>query len=104
MDIIYEGICLMFEQIVNCVVEDGVYVVGLLILLGSYMLLIEDLMNWMQDVGLQVLVVVGGIILDDDVVCLCVMGVVWVYILKDFELNCIMMDIVVLVLFEEVVV
>ena len=101
MDITYEGIRLTPEEIVNRAAEDGAHVVGLSILSGSHMPLIEDLMNRMQDAGLQVPVVVGGIIPDDDAARLRAMGVARVYTPKDFELNRIMMDIVALVSPEE---
>ncbi|VVT12057.1 Protein MeaA [Roseovarius sp. EC-HK134] len=98
MDIGYEGIRLTPEQIVNAALEDRAHVVGLSILSGSHMPLVEDLMDRMRAAGLgDVPVIVGGIIPEDDARRLREMGVARVYTPKDFELNTIMMDIVTLV-------
>lgn len=98
MDITYEGIRLTPEQIVTRALEDNAHVVGLSILSGSHLPLIEDLIERMCTAGLtHVPVVVGGIIPDEDAAKLLRMGVARVYTPKDFELNRIMMDIVALV-------
>ena len=97
MDITYEGIRLTPEEIVARAQAEGAHVVGLSILSGSHMPLMEDLMQKMQAAGLaHIPVVVGGIIPDDDAQRLRDMGVARVYTPKDFELNTIMMDIVTL--------
>ncbi|MDQ7776958.1 protein meaA [Paracoccus aminovorans] len=102
MDITYEGIRLTPEQIVARAGEQDAHIVGLSILSGSHLPLIEDLMARMRAAGLvHVPVVVGGIIPDDDAARLRQMGVARVYTPKDFELNRIMMDIVALVEPEE---
>jgi len=98
MDITYEGIRLTPEQIVTRAAQDRAHVVGLSILSGSHLPLIEELMERMRAAGLaHVPVVVGGIIPEDDAAKLLEMGVARVYTPKDFELNRIMMDIVALV-------
>ncbi|SNT75170.1 protein meaA [Paracoccus seriniphilus] len=98
MDITYEGIRLTPEQIVARAQEEDAHVVGLSILSGSHLPLIEDLMQRMRAAGLShVPVVVGGIIPDEDAERLLEMGVTRVYTPKDFQLNRIMMDIVALV-------
>ena len=98
MDIGYQGIRLTPEQIVHAALEDRAHVVGLSILSGSHMPLVEDLMGRMRAAGLgDVPVIVGGIIPEDDARRLREMGVARVYTPKDFELNAIMMDIVALV-------
>ncbi|WP_425040796.1 methylmalonyl-CoA mutase family protein [Primorskyibacter sp. S187A] len=95
MDIAYEGIRLTPEQIVNAALEDEAHVVGLSILSGSHIPLVEDVMARMRAVGLaDVPVIVGGIIPDEDAERLRAMGVARVYTPKDFELNVIMSDIV----------
>ncbi len=67
MDITYEGIRLTPEEIVARAREQDVHVVGLSILSGSHLPLIEDLMARMQAAGMgHVPVIVGGIIPDDD--------------------------------------
>ncbi|NIY96608.1 protein meaA [Salipiger sp. HF18] len=97
MEIDYEGIRLTPEQIVEAA-KNGAHVVGLSILSGSHIPLVEDLMERMRAEGLgNVPVVVGGIIPDEDARRLRAMGVAKVYTPKDFVLNTIMMDIVALV-------
>ena len=97
MDIAYEGIRLTPEQLVAAALEDQAHVVGLSILSGSHLPLVEDLIERMREVGLgDTPVIVGGIIPDDDAERLRAMGVARVYTPKDFELNTIMADIVTL--------
>ena len=98
MDITYEGIRLTPAQIVARAQEEAAHVVGLSILSGSHLPLIEEVMERMRAAGLaHIPVVVGGIIPDDDAGQLAAMGVARVYTPKDFELNRIMSDIVTLV-------
>ncbi|MBN2906626.1 MAG: protein meaA [Rhodobacteraceae bacterium] len=95
MDITYEGIRLTPAEIVAAARDGGADVVGLSILSGSHMPLIETLMEQMQAAGLaDIPVVVGGIIPEDDAARLRALGVAKVYTPKDFELNRIMFDIV----------
>lgn len=97
MDIEYDGIRLTPEELVASAVETKAHVVGLSILSGSHIPLVEDLMKRMRDAGLgDTPVIVGGIIPDDDAKRLLAMGVARVYTPKDFELNAIMKDIVML--------
>ncbi len=96
MEIDYEGIRLTPEQIIDAA-KDGAHVIGLSILSGSHIPLVEDVMNRMREEGLShIPVTVGGIIPDDDAERLRAMGVARVYTPKDFELNSIMRDIVAL--------
>jgi (2R)-ethylmalonyl-CoA mutase len=98
MDITYEGIRLTPAEIVTAAKESGAHIVGLSILSGSHIPLIEDLMGLMREAGLgDTPVIVGGIIPNDDADRLRGMGVAAVYTPKDFELNRIMFDIVGLV-------
>ncbi|MEJ5219075.1 protein meaA [Cognatishimia sp. D5M38] len=97
MDISYDGIRLTPEEIVSKAREDEAHVVGLSILSGSHIPLVEDLMARMRNEGLgHIPVIVGGIIPDEDTDRLRAMGVARVYTPKDFELNTIMGDIVTL--------
>ena len=97
MDIEYEGIRLTPDQIIASALEKEAHVIGLSILSGSHIPLVEDLMGKLKAVGLSnTPVIVGGIIPDDDAERLLAMGVARVYTPKDFELNTIMMDIVAL--------
>ncbi|MDM7256126.1 MAG: methylmalonyl-CoA mutase family protein, partial [Paracoccus sp. (in: a-proteobacteria)] len=97
MDITYEGIRLTPEQIVTRAMEEDAHVIGLSILSGSHLPLIEEVMQRVRAAGLTMPVLVGGIIPDEDAVKLRAMGVARVYTPKDFELNRIMMDIVAMV-------
>ncbi|NUH65036.1 protein meaA [Sulfitobacter sp. S0837] len=97
MDISYEGIRLTPAEIVEAAQSEGAHVVGLSILSGSHVPLVEDLMERMRDAGLDHLpVVVGGIIPETDAIRLRAAGVAQVYTPKDFELNMIMRDIITL--------
>ncbi|WP_281992657.1 protein meaA [Sulfitobacter geojensis] len=97
MDIAYEGIRLTPSEIVAAARKDDAHVVGLSILSGSHIPLVEDLVAQMRAAGLgHIPVIVGGIIPDDDATRLKAMGVARVYTPKDFELNTIMQDIVTL--------
>jgi (2R)-ethylmalonyl-CoA mutase len=97
MDITYEGIRLTPSEIVAAAKETGAHVVGLSILSGSHLPLIEETLSEMNAAGLGELpLVVGGIIPEDDARRLLAMGVARVYTPKDFELNRIMFDIVAL--------
>ncbi len=98
MDVTYEGIRLTPSEIVAAARDSGAHVVGLSILSGSHVPLIEDLMRQMGEAGLgDTPVIVGGIIPPEDAERLRAMGVAAVYTPKDFELNRIMFDIVSLV-------
>ena len=97
MDITYEGIRLTPAQIVARAADDRAHVLGLSILSGSHLPLIAEVMARMRAAGLaHVPVIVGGIIPEEDALKLTAMGVARVYTPKDFELNRIMADIVVL--------
>ncbi len=94
MEVVYEGIRLTPAQIVNAAVEEAVHVVGLSILSGSHMSLVRDIMDRMADAGLDdVILIVGGIIPEDDAAQMREWGVSGVYTPKDFRLNDIMHDI-----------
>ncbi len=98
MDISYDGIRLTPEEIVAAAIEDKAHVIGLSILSGSHIPLVQDVLNRLREAGLKhVPVVVGGIIPDDDAEKLKAMGVAKIYTPKNFELNAIMGDIVSLV-------
>ncbi|UWQ59223.1 protein meaA [Leisingera caerulea] len=95
MDITYDGIRMTPAELVEAAQNDDAHVVGLSILSGSHLPLVEEMMQRMRDAGLDhVPVIVGGIIPDEDAQKLKSMGVARVYTPKDFELNSIMSDIV----------
>ncbi len=98
MDIAYDGIRLTPEEIVEAARTENAHIVGISILSGSHIPLIEELMTRMRAAGMDgIPVIAGGIIPDDDAERLRAMGVARVYTPKDFELNRIMFDIVALV-------
>ncbi len=97
MDISYEGIRLTPEEIVTAAIDDKAHVIGLSILSGSHIPLVQDVIDRLRDSGLSdVPVVVGGIIPDEDAAKLKAMGVAKIYTPKNFELNAIMGDIITL--------
>jgi ethylmalonyl-CoA mutase len=97
MEVVYQGIRLTPEQIVNSALEEDVDVVGLSILSGSHLQLVPEIVRSLRDEGIDVPVVVGGIIPAPDAAALREAGVAGVYTPKDFDINRIMGDIVELV-------
>ncbi|MGQ0615578.1 MAG: methylmalonyl-CoA mutase family protein [Acidimicrobiia bacterium] len=93
MEVIYPGIRLTVEQIVVTARDEDVDVVGLSILSGSHLELVPEIIRRLRDEGVDVPVVVGGIIPDDDRDQLRAAGVEAVYTPKDFALGQIMDDI-----------
>jgi (2R)-ethylmalonyl-CoA mutase len=94
MEVVYEGIRLTPAEIVNAALEEGVHVVGLSILSGSHVPLVRDVMNRMRSEGMDIPVIVGGIIPPEDENTLKQCGVAAVYTPKNYELNRILADIV----------
>ncbi len=102
MEVVYEGIRLTPQQIVRAALDEAVHVVGLSILSGSHVPLVQETMELMRKEGLgDIPVIVGGIIPPEDETTLKAFGVAAVYTPKDFQLNDIMADIVRLVVGEE---
>jgi ethylmalonyl-CoA mutase len=97
MEVIYQGIRLTPEQIVASAVQEDVDVVGLSILSGSHLELIPETVRLLREQGVDVPVVVGGIIPQADAQKLREAGVAGVYTPKDFDVNRIMDEIVDLV-------
>jgi ethylmalonyl-CoA mutase len=94
MDVVYEGIRLTPEAIVEAAAEGRAHIVGLSILSGSHLPLVRDVVARMKAAGLDnIPVVVGGIIPPEDEIALKKAGVAAVYTPKDFELNRIMADV-----------
>ena len=93
MEVIYQGIRLTPEQIAASARDEDVDVVGLSILSGSHRELVPETVRLLRDAGLDVPVVVGGIIPSADADALLGAGVARVYTPKDFDLNRIMGEI-----------
>jgi (2R)-ethylmalonyl-CoA mutase len=94
MRVVYDGIRLTPEEIVEAARKEQAHVIGLSVLSGSHLPLVEDIVGRMKEAGLDVPVVVGGIIPREDATALEKSGVAAVYTPKDFELNRIMSDLV----------
>jgi (2R)-ethylmalonyl-CoA mutase len=94
MQVVYEGIRLTPEEIVGAAQKEKAHVIGLSVLSGSHLPLVEDVVGRMKEAGLDVPIVVGGIIPPEDAAELEKAGVAAVYTPKDFELNRTMSDLV----------
>lgn len=93
MEVIYQGIRLSPEQIVESALQEGVHIIGLSILSGSHRDLIPAILKLMKEKGIaNIPVIVGGIIPDDDAQFLLSAGVARVYTPKDFEISVIIKD------------
>ena len=97
MEVIYQGIRLTPEQIAASAIDEDVDVVGLSILSGSHRELVPETVRLLREQGVDVPVVVGGIIPAADASAHERAGVARVYTPKDFEINRIMGEIVDLV-------
>jgi (2R)-ethylmalonyl-CoA mutase len=98
MDVHYEGIRLTPAEIVAAAKEKRAHAVGLSILSGSHLDLVQDVVRLMRAEGLErVPLVVGGIIPPADALALKQMGVAAIYTPKDFKITGIIGDIVKLV-------
>ena len=97
MEVVYQGIRLTPEEIAESALQEDVDVVGLSILSGSHLELIPEVVRLLEQQGVDVPVVVGGIIPNADADRLREGGVAGVYTPKDFDINRIMGEIVELV-------
>jgi (2R)-ethylmalonyl-CoA mutase len=96
-EVVYQGIRLTPAQIAAAARDEDVDVVGLSILSGSHLELVPEVLRQLDAAGVEVPVVVGGIIPDDDAARLRDAGVAAVYTPKDFQLARIMAELVGLV-------
>jgi (2R)-ethylmalonyl-CoA mutase len=98
MKVIYEGIRLTPQEIVDAAQREGAHAIGLSILSGSHIDLVQEVVRLMRNAGMtNVPVIVGGIIPPDDSLALKQMGVSATYTPKDFKITTIMGDVVKLV-------
>jgi len=94
-EVVYDGIRLTPQQIAQAAEEEGVHMVGLSILSGSHMELVESVLEELRRRDLaQLPVIAGGIIPQEDATKLAALGVSAVYTPKDFSFNTIMADMV----------
>lgn len=81
MEVIYTGLRQTPEQIVTAAIQEDVDVIGLSILSGAHMTICPRVMELVRQKGLtDVLVVVGGIIPDEDIPKLKAMGIAEVFL------------------------
>src|SRR5580704_5301527 len=67
-EVIYTGLHQTPEMVINAAVEEDVHVVGLSILSGAHNVLVPDIVAGIKKAGLtDALIVVGGIIPDEDI-------------------------------------
>ncbi len=98
MAVVYDGIRSTPEEIVRRAKESRAHVVGLSILSGSHLDLVQEVIRVMRAEGLgDIPVVAGGIIPEADALILKQMGVARIYTPKDFKITQIMGDVVKLV-------
>ncbi|MFN8161014.1 MAG: methylmalonyl-CoA mutase family protein [Solirubrobacterales bacterium] len=97
MEVVYQGIRLTPAEIAASAIEEDVDLVGLSILSGSHLELIPEVVRLLAEQGVEVPVVVGGIIPPPDAERLRSQGVAGVYTPRDFDLNRIMAEMVELV-------
>ena len=93
MEVIYSGIRLTPEQIAASARDEDPDVIGLSILSGSHLALVPDVQKALADLGVDIPIVLGGIIPEQDRAGLAALGIARVYTPKDYELSRIMRDI-----------
>jgi (2R)-ethylmalonyl-CoA mutase len=94
-EIVYEGIRLTPAQIARAAQEEGVHLIGLSVLSGSHLELVQDIRAELDKIGAgNVPLVIGGIIPEEDAQQLREGGVKAVFTPKDHDLNAIMADMV----------
>jgi methylmalonyl-CoA mutase C-terminal domain/subunit len=80
MEVVYTGLHRTPEEVVEAAVQEDVDVVGLSVLSGAHMTLVPRVLELMRERGLEdVLVVVGGIVPEEDAQALRRMGVAEVF-------------------------
>ncbi|HET8657401.1 MAG TPA: methylmalonyl-CoA mutase family protein [Micromonosporaceae bacterium] len=86
-EVVYQGIRLAPEQIVAAAVEEDVDLVGLSVLSGSHLNAVPAVLDGLRGAGVEVPVVVGGIIPPGDAEQLRAAGVARVFTPRDFALT-----------------
>jgi (2R)-ethylmalonyl-CoA mutase len=90
-EIVYEGIRLTPAHIARAAQEEGVHLIGLSVLSGSHLELVEDIQAELAKIGATDLpLIIGGIIPEDDAKQLLAHGVQAVFTPKDVDMNAIM--------------
>jgi (2R)-ethylmalonyl-CoA mutase len=85
-------------RITNAALEEGVHLVGLSVLSGSHLRLVDEVVRRMREAGIgEVPVVVGGIVPEEDAAKLRASGVARVYTPKDYDVTRIIGELVELI-------
>jgi len=93
-EVVYEGIRLTPAQIATTALQEDVNLVGLSVLSGSHRSLVSAVFERMKEQGVDVPVVVGGIIPEADQRGLEALGVARVYTPRDYDIGQILGDLV----------
>ncbi|MEM8659239.1 MAG: protein meaA [Pseudomonadota bacterium] len=94
-EIVYEGIRLTPSHIARAAQEEGAHLIGLSVLSGSHLELVNDIQSELESIGAENLpLIIGGIIPEDDAETLLSHGVQAVFTPKDVDMNLIMTDMV----------
>lgn len=67
LEVIYGGMMISPTEIVSIATQEDVDVIGLSILSGAHMTLVPDVITLARKAGLNALVILGGVVPDDDV-------------------------------------
>ncbi|MBV2355528.1 protein meaA [Streptomyces sp. J2-1] len=87
-EVVYQGIRLTPEQIVDAALAEDVHAVGLSILSGSHAQLVPDVLDRLREAGAaDIPVIAGGIIPNADAARLRAAGVAAVFTPKDFDIT-----------------
>jgi ethylmalonyl-CoA mutase len=89
-EVVYQGIRLTPDQIARAAVDEDVHVIGMSILSGAHNLLVPEVIDKLRAEGidpLEVPVIVGGVIPDEDERKLLELGVARIYTPRDFDLT-----------------
>ncbi|TGM45600.1 protein meaA [Leptospira vanthielii] len=103
-DVIYSGIRLSPEEIVQSAVEENANVIGLSILSGSHKEIVKQLFDELAHYKAKIPVVIGGIIPESDFEELRAMGIREIFTPKDYDLMSIMNKIIDIITIEPVLV
>jgi len=89
LEVVYEGIRVTTDEIVNAALQEGVHLIGLSILSGSHLALAPEIAR-----RARVPVVVGGIIPEEDAEKLRAEGIAAVYTPRDYDVLRVLAEIV----------
>ncbi len=93
-DVVYSGIRLTPTQIVRSVVEEDVHILGISILSGSHLAVVQKIFDRLEQASTSVPVIVGGIVPPADIQTLLAMGVAHVFTPSDYDMTKILSELV----------